>query len=164
MIDDFTKGMAQIGHPNMEETQAQGRAWSFKKEKESLVFCSPSVLASQLLKISTSTLSRCKCHQHFIQAREFKKLHAIVRCRVTRLGDFLPIRQLFVGSLKQKAPKMSISLATNLLHFHWIRYLKASFVIWHDLPWLLFWLLFKILGGFFQNHLVTLGCHSLFCW
>jgi hypothetical protein len=37
--------------------------------------------------------------------------------RVTRLGNFSPIRLLFVGSLKN-SPKMAISWSTNLLHFH----------------------------------------------
>ncbi len=42
--------------------------------------------------------------------------------------------------------------ATNLLHFLLNQLLKKWFLIWH----FLFWLLFKKLGNFFQNHLVTL--------
>jgi hypothetical protein len=75
---------------------------------------------------------------------------------VTRLGNFSPIRLLFVGSLKN-SPKMAIPWATNLLHFHLNKLFKKGFLIWHYFVWQLIWLLFKKLGDFFPNLLVTLG-------
>jgi hypothetical protein len=51
---------------------------------------------------------------------------------------------------------MVIPWATNLLHFHLNKPFKKWFLIWHYFVWQLFWLIFKKLGQFFKNHLVTL--------
>jgi len=51
---------------------------------------------------------------------------------------------------------MAIPLATNLLHFHRNKLFKKWFLIWHYFVWQLIWLLFKKMGDFFPNHLVTL--------
>ncbi len=86
-------------------------------------------------------------------------LESYVGHRVTRLGDFSPIRLLFVGSLKEQ-PKNGNTWDTNLLHFHLKKLFKKGFVIRHYFVWQLFWLLFKTLGDFFPNHLVTLVGHQ----
>ncbi len=57
---------------------------------------------------------------------------------------------------------MAVPLATNLLHFHLNKKLFINiFVLWHYLAWPLFWILFKKMGNFFPNHLVTLTAAQL---
>jgi hypothetical protein len=46
---------------------------------------------------------------------------------VTRLGNFSPIRLLFVGSLKKYPQKYTILWAANLLHFHLNTLFKNGF-------------------------------------
>ncbi len=57
---------------------------------------------------------------------------------------------------------MAIPWATNLLHFHLNKPSKKWFLILHYFVGQLFWLLFKKLGYFFPNHLVTQLTSSLF--
>ncbi len=84
-----------------------------------------------------------------IMAKIFFVKLVLVPSRVTRLGDFSPIRLLFVGSLKN-SPKIIIPWATNLLHFQLNKLFKKWFLIWHYFAQQLIWLLFKKLGEFFQ--------------
>ncbi len=86
----------------------------------------------------------------------------MILCRVTRLGNSSPIRQLFCRLIEAISPQNVNILGSNLLHFHRNKMFKSKFYILNYLAWLLFWLLFKILGEFFPNHLVTLIlCHLI---
>jgi hypothetical protein len=56
---------------------------------------------------------------------------------------------------------MALPWATNVLHFHLNKLFKKWFLIWRYFVWQLIWLLFKKLGDFFPNHVVTLDVVSV---
>jgi hypothetical protein len=66
------------------------------------------------------------------------------------LGDFSPIRLLFVGSLK-KFPKNGNTLGCKFNTFSPKYAVQKWFLIWHYFVWKLIWLLFKKLSNFFSK-------------
>ncbi len=80
-----------------------------------------------------------------------------------QIGRFFINQATFCRLVDEIGKKMSVPWATNLFHFHLNKLFKNVFCIsalFGLVFW--FWLLFKKIGCFFPNHLVTLISRLLF--
>ncbi len=80
------------------------------------------------------------------------------------IWQFFTNQATFCRLIEAISPPNVNILGSNLLHFHQNKVFKSKLYILNYLAWLQFQLLFKILGEFFPNHLVTLlpTCLSIY--
>ncbi len=86
------------------------------------------------------------------------KTIVLMAIRVTRLGNFSPVRQAHL----RNSPKMAIPWATNLLHFHLNKPFKKWYLFWQYCILATLLATFQKIGRFFPNHLVTLMALDIF--